>query len=84
MFLTCVRSPKSVASPVVAIVQKSILFVLAGATYPKPIKPRVELEAVPPLLLAAAAVKSPKLVPFPVVAKVIYYMVLTFAVTGDG
>ena len=79
-----VKSPKSDALPADAIVTKSIVFTFAGATVPKPIKPRVALEAVPPQVLAEVEVKSPKSFPFPVVAKVINSIVLIFPLTGDG
>ena len=61
--LAIVKSPKSVAFPVVAIVIKSIEFEIAVGEPLPANKPRVELEHLPSLALTD--VKSPKSVAFP-------------------
>jgi hypothetical protein len=63
------RSPKSVALPVVAKVNFSILFVCA-VSYPPIANPLIA--SPPPLRLFVPAVKSPKSVALPVDAIVIY------------
>ena len=79
--LVAVKSPKSAASPVDAIVTKSMVFVFAGSTNPAAKIPLVGLEqAARPFLLAT--VKSPKSCAFPVDAIVIKSMVFTLA--GDS
>ena len=60
--LAAVKSPKSDALPVVAMVTKSIIFEFP-VSYPPPQTPRIGEEQTPPPSLAA--VKSPKSDAFP-------------------
>ena len=66
--LVDVKSPKSTAFPVCAIVMYSIVlrYVAVGATYPPIIIPLVELEHPDPLDLQLEVERSPKFAPFPV------------------
>ena len=66
-YLATVKSPKSVALPVVAMVMYSITLELAPSV-PPPNTPRVVEEQAPSILLSP--VKSPKSVALPVVAMV--------------
>ena len=80
MVLACVKSPKSDAFPVDAIVTKSITFCRVGVA-PPPNTPLILLDVPPsPCLLT---LKSPKSCPFPIVAIVTYSIAFVPAPT-DG
>ena len=80
VILACVKSPKSDALPVDAIVTNSIAFVNPGCVFPPATTPRVFDEPLPGVYLWVN--KSPKSVAFPSVAIVTNSITFDFVAEG--